>query len=185
MKYLLYLSLLFFVMGCNNPKTISLSEKEEYLILGDSITNYTQMVLLSNVSQQIQKNGTVQAVAFCNEKAMILTDSLSNKYRHPIKRLTDKSRNIENQLQEEMDLEAWEILKNTTNNKHLILQENNVVYYYKAIPLAMPTCLQCHGNPQTDILPETLKLIKKKYPQDKATNYKIGDFRGMWKVQLN
>jgi len=184
MKPFFYLSLLLLFIGCNNPKELSLSEKEEYLALGDSITGNTQMVLLSNVSKQIQQNGTLGAVDFCSEKAVFLTDSLSSKYTHKIQRLTDKSRNPQNQLRSEIDKKAWEELKNNPDHHHLVLQENSSVYYYKSIPLGMPACLQCHGNPQTDISPETIKLIRQKYPQDKATGYEMGDFRGMWKIEL-
>ncbi|MFA7648851.1 MAG: DUF3365 domain-containing protein [Flavobacteriaceae bacterium] len=185
MKPFFYLSLLIFLVGCNNSKSLSLSEKEEYLALGDSITQSAQMVLLSNVGKQIQQGGTMQAVDFCSEKALFLTDSLSNKYAHKIKRLTDKSRNPQNQLQTEIDKKAWKELKNNPDNNQLILQENNTVYYYKSIPIAMPDCLQCHGKPQTDISPETLQLIRAKYPQDQAIGYELGEFRGMWNLSFD
>ena len=45
-----------------------------------------------------------------------------------------------------------------------------------------PPCLQCHGTPNQDIAPETLAAIQKLYPDDKATGFKLGDLRGLWRV---
>ncbi|HLU81070.1 MAG TPA: DUF3365 domain-containing protein [Flavobacteriaceae bacterium] len=185
MKGIFLISLLFLLIGCHNSKELSTSEKEEYLALGDSISNRAQMVLLSNVGKQIQENGTVGAVDFCNEKAIFLTDSVSSEFSTKIQRLTDKYRNPQNAIKSKTDKKAWEELQDNPKNKHLVLQENNSVHYYKSIPIGMPTCLMCHGNKQTDISSETLKIIDLKYPKDKATDYKMGDLRGMWKIQLN
>ncbi|HTO35087.1 MAG TPA: DUF3365 domain-containing protein [Flavobacterium sp.] len=184
MKALLYVPFLLFLVGCTNSKELSVSEKEDYLTLGDSISNNAQMVLLSNVGKQIQENGVVEAVGFCNEKAIFLTDSLSNK-NIKIQRLSDKNRNPVNALKSEIDKKAWNELQKNPDNKQLVLQENNTVYYYKSISIGMPTCLMCHGNKQTDISSETLEIINLKYPKDQAIGYKMGDFRGMWKIQLN
>jgi len=185
MKGIFLISLLLLLIGCHNPKELSTSEKEEYLALGDSISNRAQMVLLSNVGKQIQENGTVGAVDFCNEKAIFLTDSVSSEFSTKIQRLTDKYRNPQNAIKSKTDKKAWEELQDNPKNKHMVLQENNSVHYYKSIPIGMPTCLMCHGNKQTDISSETLKIIDLKYPKDKATDYKMGDLRGMWKIQLN
>ncbi len=48
--------------------------------------------------------------------------------------------------------------------------------------LGNPLCLQCHGTPNQDIAPETLAAIQKLYPGDKATGFKLGDLRGLWRV---
>src|SRR5690606_35504938 len=102
-------------------------------VLGDSISDKAQMVLLSNVRKQIQENRTVGAVDFCSEKAIFLTDSLSNE-NIKIQRLSDKNRNPKNALQSETDKKAWNELQQNPESKHLVLQENNTVYYYKSIP---------------------------------------------------
>lgn len=50
------------------------------------------------------------------------------------------------------------------------------------IVLGNPLCLQCHGTPGEDIDPETLASIQKFYPNDKATGFKLGDLRGLWRI---
>lgn len=116
--------LLIFLVGCNNSKELSLSEKEEYLTLGDSISNKAQMILLSNVGKQIQQNGTVGAVDFCNEKAIFLTDSLSDK-NIKIQRLSDKNRNSINVLQSKRTKK-----RGMNYNK---IQKVNIWFYRKTI----------------------------------------------------
>jgi len=64
------------------------------------------------------------------------------------------------------------------------MQAGNSITYYKAIIIAMPTCLKCHGETQTDISPEVLAVINQKYPADKATGYHAGELRGLWKIKM-
>lgn len=185
--YFLFLGLLW--VSCQqSPRKLTQPEKETFLALGDSITSEVQRVLLKNVSEQIAKGGTVRAVEFCNENAVSLTNS-SRINTFEINRLSNKNRNPNNEIKSEIDQQAWNeistLMNNTSLPKHLLKEQGESVYYYKAIPIGMPTCLACHGNEQTEITPETLQIITAKYPYDKATNYTMGELRGIWKVKLN
>jgi len=44
-------------------------------------------------------------------------------------------------------------------------------------------CLQCHGDPE-QLSPAVRKLLKKLYPDDRATGYKAGDLRGIVSVRV-
>lgn len=184
--------LLVFTIGCATSGTKELTEtqRQSYLAEGDSISSHAQKILLANVSRALEERGAPGAVEFCNEKAVFLTDSASNIYEKKIQRLTDKNRNPNNFLASFTDHEAWQHLSKMMEDKeillkHVVEQEGNNVYYYKAIPLGMPTCLSCHGTLDGDITSETHQMIQSKYPTDKATGYKMGDLRGMWKIKLN
>ncbi|MDO5104431.1 DUF3365 domain-containing protein [Capnocytophaga sp.] len=184
---ILFVASLLFWSCRQHPKKLSAADYEKYLKLGDSLTSETQKILLKNVSEQIAQNGVVQAVHFCNENAISLTKKLE-KEGIAISRLSDKNRNPKNEIQSQTDKQAWEKMTNllTENQpKHFILEADGAVFYYKAIPLAMPTCLACHGNKQTDIQPEVQQIITQKYPNDKATNYKMGELRGLWKMKID
>ena len=183
------ISLVVFSCQTNN-KTLTLSEQQDYLSKGDSIATQAQQVLMKNVSAAIQEKGVAGAVDFCNINAMPLTDSVSNLNAVSIQRISEKNRNPNNAIVSELDKSALEqikiMLKDTSiSTKHLIVQESGNVYYYKPIPLGMPTCLSCHGNTTTDIAPETLQVIQSKYPTDKATGYQLGELRGLWKIKMN
>jgi hypothetical protein len=54
--------------------------------------------------------------------------------------------------------------------------------YYKPITVA-PFCLNCHGEPSR-MEPQVLKVLKEKYPHDRALGYKPGQLRGVFKVLI-
>lgn len=190
-KILVFGIISLFVFSCQtNNKTLTVSEQQDYLSKGDSIAIQAQQVLMKNVSAAIQEKGVAGAVDFCNINAMPLTDSVSKLNAVSIQRISEKNRNPNNAIVSELDKSALEQIKKmmadaTITDKHLILQESGNVYYYKPIPLGMPTCLSCHGNTTTDIAPETLQVIQSKYPSDKATGYQLGELRGLWKIKMN
>lgn len=188
MKNILLYSMIGATLFSCNP-SLSEQDKERFLAKGDSITMESQKVLLANVAGQIQRNGVPNAVDFCNIKAIHITDSLSKNKNVEITRLSDKNRNPNNAIANAIDEKAWQqlvtLMKENTQPKHLILEDKDAVYYYKAIPLGMPTCLACHGNKQNEISAETLAVIQDKYPNDKATGYEMGQLRGMWRVKMD
>lgn len=184
--------ILFFglITACmNNSRTLSDTDKNRYLVKGDSIATDMQQMLLKNLTHAIEENGTVGALAFCNENAIPLTEEGSKAHGAEAHRLTDKNRNPNNILSTEIDKKAWSKISQVMGDKdispkHWVGKEGDAVYYYKAIPLGMPTCLSCHGNINSDIEVETLREITMRYPNDKATGYEMGQLRGIWKVQL-
>lgn len=191
MKTYIFLFVSLLLWSCQNPsKPLSEKQKEKYLKIGDSLTAETQKILLKNVSEQIASNGVANAVNFCSEKAISLTKTFADNTIE-ISRVSNKNRNPENNLKTPTDQQTWDSIsaafadsfpKETA--KHIILEDDNQILYYKAIPLAMPTCLACHGNKQTNITPEVQQIITQKYPNDKATDYEIGQLRGLWKVVI-
>lgn len=179
------------VSACNHSiSTKNTINENMYLRKGDSIATTAQHALLLNVMQAAKTGGIAKAVDYCNIKAMPLTDSLSQNTNSIIKRLSDKNRNPSNAIKTTEDSLAWskikEIMSDTLyTNKHFVTHHNNNVYYYKAITIAIPACLNCHGNEGSDLSAETLQIINTKYPHDKATGYKMGELRGMWKIKLD
>lgn len=180
------------VFSCKENKTDtgSVYTDDDYLMMGDSIATAAQKLLLSNVSTAIQEKGVAEAVSFCSERAIPLTDSSSVMHKAKISRITDKNRNPDNILNTESDKKAWQHIEQFMSdenipNKHLVTREGEDIYYYKAIPLGMPTCLSCHGDKEKDIDAGTMTRLQTLYPHDKATGYTMGELRGLWKIQLN
>lgn len=184
MKKIIYptLSVLFLAACSTEEEQKTVTPEEEivtidYLHLGDSLTNNAQSTLLSNVAGAIQSGGFAHAVDFCNTKATYLTDSLS-KETYKISRISEKNRNPNNAA----SASELSILNSFSPEKmQSIVEEEGKTIYYKAIKIGMPTCLKCHGTSET-IDPEAAKMIKEKYPNDKATGYSEGDLRGAWKI---
>ena len=175
-----------FLASCNPKPQADNAAKNEVDTLsfkqqGDSISTIMQRVLLKNVMQATKAGGPVYAVTFCNERAMPLTDSLSKEYNCQIQRISDKYRNPSNKPTK-YDEDVLLRLASSTSGKPLLVSENGRVVYYKPISIALSACLNCHGLKNKDIAPKTLEAIVQRYPNDLATGYKEGDFRGSWKI---
>lgn len=186
--YVLFVCIL--VSACSNATSPAATDDNIYLNKGDSIATVAQGTLLLNVMEAVKAGGIVNAVDFCSVKAMPLTDSLSGITNSIIQRLSDKNRNPANAIQSDEDNLAWKKLQemipdSLVSKKHFVSRHNNNVYYYKAITIAMPACLNCHGSKESDISPQALRVINAKYPADKATGYAMGALRGMWKIKMN
>lgn len=188
MKTLAFSSLLFgwavLSVGFQSPRP--LQQAKDYRKLGDSISLQAQQTLIKNLLGAIQKGGADYAVEFCNEKAMPLTDSLSEKYRVEIQRISAKNRNPKN-VASLFDKKILALFESTTVPllKDTLIDTPKGYVYYKPIKIGMPTCLQCHGKPKEDINEATASTIRKKYRFDKATGYAMGELRGAWKLTFS
>ncbi|MBX7201637.1 MAG: DUF3365 domain-containing protein [Bacteroidia bacterium] len=182
MKQLIALFFVFAVAACKHGTTNTLSPEQEQTLLktGDSIAVSVQALLQQNVAKAMQAGGPVYAVAFCNEKAAFLTDSMSTLHGTFIQRLSDKNRNPANEIKDTADHTAWKKLS-TKQEAFVQTDAHGKRYFYKPITISMPACLKCHGG-RADIQDSTRKVILGKYPYDKAVDYQMGDLRGMWKI---
>lgn len=151
-----------------------------FLKTGDSITMLIQEILLKNVMQATKAGGPEYAVEYCSEKAIPLSDSISMLHNCRIQRISDKPRNPLNQPSA-TDMQVLNRMKMPGQAKAELMSEAGSIVYYKPIKIGMPACLNCHGS-NAHINPKTKDAIKQKYPADKATGYKEGDFRGLWKI---
>lgn len=152
-----------------------------YAEIGLNFALETKKVLGKNLMGAIQKNGTLEALKFCNHRALPLTDSLSNHFNATIKRVSDKNRQPKNKA-------TGESLKMIAYFRDLIAQKkayepiaferkNHVDVYYPIETNSM--CLQCHGK---NINPEVNKQILKLYPDDLAFDYDENELRGIWHI---
>ncbi len=174
------------LLSCNtnqpkNSVTENVTDTASFILRGDSISSGVQKILLANVMLAMKSGGSVNAVSFCNERAMPLTDSLAKAYNCEIKRVSDKFRNPANKPTD-TDLDIWTKISSSKSMSPVVSAENGHIVYYKPILIAMPACLKCHGSQSKEIDSKTLEIIRKNYPEDQATGYKKGDLRGMWKI---
>jgi len=156
---------------------------------GDEMSTEAQQQLVSALQKAIEEKGIPGAIQFCNVQALPILAEVSQKYGVTIRRVSNQFRNPKDQPTEEEKgiLEAYEY--NAENNLALdpSIQkfENGEVYLYtKAIKIPNGMCLNCHGEPGTDISAETQIALAELYPGDKAIGHKIGDLRGMWSIRI-
>ncbi|MGB3343919.1 MAG: DUF3365 domain-containing protein [Aequorivita sp.] len=154
---------------------------------GMRIAQATKAELGKNLMGQIQKNGVIAALDFCNIQAIPLTDSMSVVHRAHIKRVSDKPRNPKNQANA-VELAYIQIFKNQVAAGQeptpiVTTIGEKAEFYYPIVTNSM--CLKCHGTPEKELESLTLSNILKHYPNDKATGYGENEVRGIWSVEIS
>jgi hypothetical protein len=136
----------------------------------------------SNMKKNMKAGGPMQALDFCSKEAYTLTEKVNKELPKgvTVKRITLKERNPANKAEKDeiVVLEALAKLQsvNATLPKHIVEKVDAHTYkVYKPLVINKKVCLKCHGDIQNKKLKDE---IEKRYPQDKATHYKMGDLRG-------
>jgi len=116
----------------------------------------------------IQKEVVPAALAFCNERAYPITDSMSVAYNANIKRVSDKPRNPSNRANQK-ELEHIQTFKQAVLDKGetqpIVEDLGDKVQFYAPI-LTNQMCLKCHGVTKSDVSLEVQNLLAEKYPSD-------------------
>jgi len=185
-----YLIITLVLLACQ-PSSPTDEKKDEkpkfdYYAQGKEIASLTQSELQKNLKAALQEGGPIHAIKYCNINVTPLMDSLSKFLSYDIKRISLKNRNPKNAavgVQEKILLNNF--LESSLEGKFLrdtLIAFEGALMYYRPIMIGMEACLKCHGRVGKDINTETMLALIDLYPEDKATNYRMGEFRGVWKV---
>ena len=176
-------------LGCAHTKN-QLKEKERFrareaavVKIGDAAVKRLVGELKVNLVSSLKEGGFAGAIEFCSTRASQITAKV-NAELSPVKieRLSDKFRNPENRATGEDLALILELKRDRELPKYVIKEKNDAYVYYKPIKVA-PFCLNCHGKP-SKMKPEVKKVLAERYPNDRATGYKAGELRGVFKVVI-
>jgi len=136
----------------------------------------------------LDEGGPMLAVEVCSVEAQEISESFAADDLS-VRRVSLLTRNPVN------DPDPWEFGKleeleeaheagETLQEEVEVVQENgeSVLRLVRPILVAQP-CLTCHGETGS-IQPDVLERIRVNYPEDRATGYSLGDFRGLVSVQV-
>ena len=167
------------------------ADKEKIVKIGEDVS----MRLLKRLKGELVnalKQGPTEAIKVCSQKALPITKEVEREVDHgiKIKRTTFKFRNPAN-APDEYEKEALRYFEETYKKtgqlpKYYIqkVEENGKTYYRYYKPLTVqPVCLTCHGD-EMSMAKSVRDEIKRIYPNDMATGYKVGDFRGVIRVSI-
>lgn len=172
-------------MGTGKRSQLRQDQREKYIEKGIQIAMEAQHLLGQNLMREIQNNGTIDALEFCNVQAIPLTESVAKKFEASIQRVSDKNRNSVNAAnsEEKALIEAFEREMAAGRQPQPIIKEqrDSINFYYPLITNSL--CLQCHGK-QKDMDDAVKEKILKLYPQDRATGYSENEIRGIWKIDF-
>lgn len=158
------------------------------VVLGKELIQQAGGLLSSNLLAAITRGGPTNALEFCSLHALTLTRSVGTNQPVTIRRVTHRPRNPANRAQadELAVLEKFRALLKPGQVPGPLLTTNaaGTVSFFAPIVLNNPLCLNCHGQPRTEVQPATLAAVRRLYPQDQATGFKLGDLRGLWRVDF-
>lgn len=177
---LLAVSGLLFASETSTPKTLEAYKQEgvKYIkMLGGSLQKDLK------AQMKVDPSG-LSAMVFCTQEAHNLTEDVNKKLPSyaTVRRAALKARSSANKA-DELDLGMMQkLMQDIENNKEIkakpVMVETLDSYrVYKPL-LIQPVCLKCHGD-ENKISSDIKKVIVEKYPQDMATGFKVGDFRGV------
>jgi hypothetical protein len=164
---------------------MSEQQKNQYAREGNEIVKSAGQKLSSTLMEKIQEGGIRQAVGFCHQSALPITQEMSARHGAEIKRTSLKFRNPENAPNEVEVAVLNQFADRLSRGDSLIpvvqLEADGRPHYYAPI-LAQKKCLMCHGELNKELSVTVDSIIKSRYPGDLATGYQEGDLRGMWSV---
>ena len=160
---------------------ILLANPSSYEQTADKVAKELLKTLGGNLKKHLKANGPIDALQFCSQNAYNLTQKVSDEFGKDIdvKRISLKPRNPANTPSDEeakILKKMEEAYKSSNKPKNLIVEKDDKVVVYKPLVIKKKACLICHGD--VNKRPKLAKAIKDIYPADKATGYKMGDFRG-------
>ncbi len=145
---------------------------------GDSLTATADTLLRRTLARELAVGGVAGAAEFCRPETYFFVDSLANVLKANARRVSARPRNAAHQIA----LSAEEMRTDTTRTIRRTSQE--VFFYQRPITLNNALCLRCHGEVGKDIAAADYAAIKKQFPKDQATGYRLGQQMGAWQVDL-
>jgi len=131
--------------------------------------------LMATLGEGLAK-GTVAAVGACHLQAPgLVLDPLARGYE--LGRASDRLRNPDNLAPSWVAPVMAEMLADPTAAQgRTVRLADGREGYLEPIRMA-PMCLQCHGD---SIAPQVRDALDTRYPQDRASDYAVGDLRGVF-----
>lgn len=195
-KLLLSISTMLILLSCKNPKKVqhthdvananTVKTDSAYMAEGAAFAQNTQKILGKNLMQAMEKGGPAYALAFCNTKAMPLTDSMAVYHKVKISRVSDKPRNPNNKASSEQENVISTFKEQLVSNgevQPILVKKEDQVHFYQPI-ITNNMCLKCHGDTQNDIDDKVIKSLADLYPEDRATGYAENEIRGAWHIVM-
>lgn len=196
MNKLLIIPALFMLGGCVNqnitqnedtqPKLLS---QEEYIKINaiDKINGFVNSIKPLLASSLKSDPTGESGMDMCSASAQELTKNYNKEItvQDPskqifsdikIRRTALKYRNALNKP-DSVDKKIMNQIISSKTISPVMIKTEDGYRVYKALPTQQP-CLACHGDMNT-MNPKTVAKIKKYYPKDLATGFKLGDFRGV------
>lgn len=191
MRIIFLFKFLILFLGCThqseNQKSVPeiTVDNESVVEEGGEITVTAFQTLSTNLQSALNEGGVKYAIEFCNLEAMSLTDSLASHNGKKLRRASHQPRNPLNLADSLEMLSIQKYLDNLEAGGELPTFTYAMEYtisYHAPIRISNQLCLNCHGKPGVDIKASDLEIIQELYPTDEATDFGMGELRGIWSI---
>jgi hypothetical protein len=172
-------------------EAVDITSQEEQLVasIADPVAGELLRTLVARLTEAMAEGGPVNAIEFCSQEAIPLTRSVQSQASGnlDLKRTSFRVRNPANapdEAEEEALLFFERAIQSGEASPSTYIQRasDEEFRYYRALYLG-EVCLQCHGS-RDSMDPEVLAALGERYPEDLATGYEAGDFRGVVRVSV-
>lgn len=183
-------------VSCDRPEpsaspdssaTATEEERARVVKTGTEASEQLMQSLGGQLKGALQSGGPVEAIRVCQQIAMPLTSaSVEGSEVVAIRRTTLKPRNPANAPdpmdRDVLDKMAAAMDATRTAPEPVVEWQPDTARYYQPI-MIQEVCLNCHGDP-AGFTPELSETLAALYPEDRATGYEEGDFRGVIRVDI-
>ncbi|MFW6089356.1 MAG: Tll0287-like domain-containing protein [Gemmatimonadota bacterium] len=156
--------------------------------LGSEAAQELASSLIGRLQTVLAEEGAAGAVAFCSAEGLPLTADVSREVGFDIKRTSSRIRNPANapDLLERVALDHFEQIQASGDSLPARfvqrLPGGEGFRYYQPLRV-QPFCVQCHGASE-ELADGVATVLAEHYPEDEATGYSAGDFRGLIRVTV-
>ena len=146
-----------------------------------AINHFTKTVKERLVRKVKADSKGVKAINYCSDNAIKITKSVASMYKGVVlKRVSLQCRNTKNKP-DKIDVAVLKEFKRLSKKRKKmnmkIITTKDSYRIYKPLAITTPLCLKCHGS-QRRMHPDVIKILDKKYPDDKARNFRYRQVRG-------
>jgi hypothetical protein len=180
--------LVLLACGKGEPE-VTPEEEQRVVAVGELAAGELLRALIGSLTKALEEDGIGAALELCSNEAIPLTRMVEAGLEHPLslKRTSLRYRNPENAPDEgeEVALHFFERAiqeEGQAPGSYVQKVSESEYRYYQPLYLG-EVCLRCHGALQS-MGPDVLRILSERYPQDLATGYQTGDFRGLVRVSV-
>lgn len=180
--------------GSNDARPLEAPERsavpdEQAVASARAAANGLGQELQAKLFAALDSAGPAQAVSYCADSAQTWTAQHAKEGVY-VRRVSMRVRNPQNRpdATESVQLARLDSLHRAGALPGEVMESivdpsgARVVAYLRPV-IVQERCLACHGTRER-ISPEVRSLLAERYPEDRATGYAAGDFRGMVSVRV-
>ena len=188
--FLLIICCFLFLSFVQTEKSLPTNVEKQIIKIGDAASSDLMRTLKAHLTEALEENDLATAFEVCATVAYSLTKEIQDGLPQgvTVKRTSFKYRNPKNKPDPNEEKILLYFEKELAKKKSLpgyyiqYVKAKDEFRYYRPMTVG-ELCLKCHG--EIELLDKDVVLsLREYYPDDKATGYLPGDFRGAIRVAI-